>query len=140
MKTTAVRVLCALLTLLCAFSAISCGDSKEYDRVEEGVEALLAAIAKNEADAAFARLSSDANRADFDERYPEIVEKYAPTDKLKLKRLSESAYDGVGTTEYTVIFEVKSGDKSFFITASAIKDKEGLSAISFHDENPTLKK
>lgn len=136
MKATVIRVFCALLILLCAISAISCGDSKEYDRVEDGVEALLTAIAKDDADDAFARLSSDANRADFDERYPEIVEKYAPTGKLNLKRLSESAYDGVGTTEYTVIFEVKSGEKSFFITASAIKDKEGLSAISFHDESP----
>ena len=137
MKTKAIRALCALLALLCALCAISCGDSKEYNRVEEGVEALLAALSQGNADAAFARLSSDANRADFDARYPEIAEKYTPAEKIRLKRISESAYEGVGTVEYTVIFAVESGEKSFFITASAIKDKEGLSAISFHDEDPT---
>lgn len=132
--------LLVLLTLaILASHTLSCGDGAEYNRVESGVEDLLKAMAESNADDAFACLSVGTSRTDFDARYAEICEKYAPSEDADLSRVSESSYFGVGDVEYTLVLRVTDGDREFYITASVIEGEEGLDSVSFHDEDPTKK-
>ena len=125
-----------LIAAIVASYAITFGEAREFNRVEKGIEELLEGLGKGDPDAVYACLSGDSLRSDFDARYQDIADGYTPSDDARVSRERESVYRGVSTVEYTVTVRVRDGERTFFVTASAVGGKDGLHAVSFHDTLP----
>lgn len=138
MKRTLSTLLVSLLivALLSGCANIQIKDSPE---IRSNVDAFLAAVLDQNADAAYKAICSDVDRGEFSSAFSRIQEILADVESYELTPIhfNYSSRNGIATTQLTYRMETNSG--AFVVVASAMNTKEGL--LSFHvtpEEQTTL--
>lgn len=124
-----------LMLLVCTLLLIplltGCTSNRDIEQLEEECTAFLEAVAKEDAEAAYALFAESVTREEFDVLFAEFTEVFGGTDRYYLTQLywgyHDNAENGIRTYSASYFVESENGN-AYSLTFQSLEDGGGISA------------